>query len=44
MLDAALDVSLSKIADGQGKTDGTALGRQIAERTVALPQHRWRHR
>ena len=26
MLDAALNVSLSKIADGQGKTDGTALG------------------
>jgi hypothetical protein len=36
MLDAALNASLSKIADGQGKTDGTALGQQIAEKIVAL--------
>jgi len=36
MLDAALNVSLSKIADGRGKTDGTALGQQIAEKLVAL--------
>ena len=36
MLDAALNVSLSRIADGQGKTDGNALGQQIAEKIVAL--------
>src|ERR1700682_606899 len=36
MLDSALKVSLSKIADGQGKTDGIALGGQIAEKIVAL--------
>ena len=36
MLDAAMNLSLSKIADGQGKTDGTALGQQIAEKIVAL--------
>jgi type II secretion system protein G len=36
MLDAALNVSLSKIVDGQGKTEGTALGQQIAEKLVAL--------
>ncbi len=36
MLDAALNVSLSKIADGQGKIDGIALGGQIAEKIVAL--------
>ena len=36
MLDAALNVSLSKIPDGKGKTDGTALGQQIAEKIVAL--------
>jgi hypothetical protein len=36
MLDAALSVSLSGIADGQGKADGTALGQQIAEKTLAL--------
>jgi hypothetical protein len=35
-LDAALNVSLSKIADGQAKIDGTALGQQIAEKIVAL--------
>jgi hypothetical protein len=36
MLDAALNSSLSRIADGKGKTDGTALGQQIAEKIVAL--------
>jgi hypothetical protein len=36
MLDAALNVSLSEITDGQGKRDGAALGRQIAETIVAL--------
>jgi len=36
MLDTALNVSLSKIADGQGKSDGTALGQQIAEKIVVL--------
>ncbi|MGZ6023282.1 MAG: vanadium-dependent haloperoxidase [Rhizomicrobium sp.] len=35
-LDAAMNISLSRIADGQGKTDGTALGQQIAEKIVAL--------
>ena len=35
-LDAALNVSLSKIADGQGKSDGTALGQHIADKIVAL--------
>ena len=36
MLDAALNVSLSNIPDGKGKTDGIALGEQIAEKIVAL--------
>jgi hypothetical protein len=36
MLDAALNVSLSKIPDGQGKIDGIALGGQVAEKIVAL--------
>jgi len=36
VLDAALKASLSKIAEGQGKTDGIALGTQIAEKIVAL--------
>jgi hypothetical protein len=36
MLDAALDASLSKIADGKAKLDGVALGGQIAEKVVAL--------
>ena len=31
-----LNLSLTKIADGHGKTDGIALGTQIAERIVAL--------
>lgn len=35
MLDAALNASLSKIADGQAKADGVALGEQIAEKIVA---------
>jgi hypothetical protein len=35
-LDAALNASLSRIADGQGKTDGIALGQQVAEKIVAL--------
>ena len=36
MLDAALNVSLSNIPDGQGKIAGIALGGQIAEKIVAL--------
>jgi hypothetical protein len=36
MLDAALHVTLSKIADGRGKTDGISTGSQVAERIVAL--------
>jgi len=36
MLDAALNASLSGIADGQGKIDGTVLGQQIAEKILAL--------
>ena len=36
MLEAALNANLSKIAEGQGKTDGIALGGQIAEKIVAL--------
>ena len=36
MLDAALNVSLSKFAEGQAKSDGIALGRQIAEKLLAL--------
>lgn len=36
MLDAALNVSLSRIPDGNGKTDGTALGQQIAEKLLEL--------
>src|SRR5215831_14139438 len=36
MLDAALNASLSKIAEGQGKSDGIALGAQIAEKLVVL--------
>jgi hypothetical protein len=36
MLDAAMNTSLAKIAHGQGKTDGTALGQQIAEKIVSL--------
>jgi hypothetical protein len=35
-LDAALNTSLSKIADGQAKANGVALGAQIAEKVVAL--------
>jgi hypothetical protein len=36
MLDAALNASLSKIVDGQGKADGIAIGEQVAEKIVAL--------
>lgn len=36
MVDAALAGSLAKIADGQGKADGIAIGAQIAEKAVAL--------
>lgn len=36
MLDAALKTALSKIPDGQGKTDGLGIGAQVAERSVAL--------
>jgi hypothetical protein len=38
MLDAALKTTLAKIADGQGKTDGTSIGTQIAEKLLALRQ------
>src|SRR5712675_1515347 len=31
-LDAALNISLSRIADGQAKTDGIALGQEIGEK------------
>jgi hypothetical protein len=36
MLDAAFNASLAKVADGPAKTDGVALGAQVAEKTVAL--------
>jgi hypothetical protein len=36
MLDAALDASLARIAEGRGKTDGIAVGTLIAEKIVAL--------
>jgi hypothetical protein len=36
MLDTALNASLSKIAEGQGKAAGAAIGQQIAEKIVAL--------
>ena len=35
-LDAALNAALSKVADGQRKTDGISIGSQIAEKLVAL--------
>ena len=35
-LDAALNAGLSKITDGEGKTDGIRIGSQVAERLVAL--------
>jgi hypothetical protein len=38
MLDAALNASLARIADGQGKTDGISIGTLIAEKSVALRQ------
>jgi hypothetical protein len=34
MLDGALKLSLSKLPDGRGKTQGTEIGAQIAERAV----------
>src|SRR3954470_13632192 len=36
MLDTALSTSLSKVADGQGKADGVAIGSQVAEKLVAM--------
>jgi hypothetical protein len=36
MLDTALSASLSKVPEGQGKTDGVAIGSQVAEKLVAL--------
>ncbi len=36
MLDAALSATLAKIPDGQAKTDGVSLGKQVGEQTVAL--------
>jgi hypothetical protein len=36
MLEAALKVSLSRIPEGQGQTNGIALGKQIADKAVAL--------
>jgi hypothetical protein len=38
MLDAALNGTLAKIADGQDKTDGISIGAQIAEKLLALRQ------
>jgi hypothetical protein len=35
-LDAALSASLAKIADGQAKTDGINVGKEVAEKLVAL--------
>jgi hypothetical protein len=35
-LDAALNATLGKIADGQGKAEGIAIGGQIADQIVAL--------
>ncbi|MFT3954112.1 MAG: vanadium-dependent haloperoxidase [Piscinibacter sp.] len=36
VLDAALQASLAKLPDGSAKTDGSALGRQVAEQCVAM--------
>src|SRR5262249_22050617 len=36
MLEAALTASLAKLADGQAKSDGIALGEKIGEQMVAL--------
>ena len=36
MLDAALSATLAKIPDGQAKTDGVSLGKQVGEQTIAL--------
>jgi hypothetical protein len=35
-LDAALSATLAQIPDGQAKTDGVSLGKQVGEQTVAL--------
>ncbi|WP_457447246.1 vanadium-dependent haloperoxidase [Roseateles sp. P5_E4] len=35
-LDAALQASLAKVPDGAGKSDGSALGRQVAEQCIAM--------
>src|SRR3954471_23317826 len=35
-LDRALNASLTRIADGQGKVDGAALGAEVAEKTMNL--------
>jgi hypothetical protein len=35
-LDAALQASLAKLPDGAGKSDGSALGRQVAEQCIAM--------
>ena len=35
-LDAALTAALAKVADGQGKTDGVAAGRQAAEKMLTV--------
>jgi len=36
MLDTALNASLAKIADGRSKTDGIAVGTEVAEKILAL--------
>jgi hypothetical protein len=36
MLENALNTALGKIADGQGKTDGTRIGSQVADKIVLL--------
>jgi PAP2 superfamily len=35
-LDRALAATLGKVADGQGKTDGVALGKQVADKLLAV--------
>ena len=35
-LDAALQASLAKLPEGSGKSDGSALGRQVAEQCIAM--------
>ncbi|MDB5871479.1 MAG: superfamily protein [Ramlibacter sp.] len=36
VLDAALDTALARVTEGRAKSDGVALGAQIAEKSVAL--------